>query len=124
MIINGKHYTETEVAAKITGLEHAKAMQGAIIKALKGMLEKYGVKLDLHQYQDAAEAKVGEVVGVISFEEESKPTKHGYWKKDERYKFDVYVCSECESQAITEWNECGGEYALTSYCPHCGAKMT
>lgn len=32
-------------------------------------------------------------------------------------------CSECHEEAITEWNECGGEYALTRYCPNCGAEM-
>ena len=32
-------------------------------------------------------------------------------------------CSECHQEAITEWNDRGGEYALTRYCPYCGAKM-
>lgn len=32
-------------------------------------------------------------------------------------------CSECHQEAITEWNDRGGEYAFTRYCPNCGARM-
>ena len=46
---------------------------------------------------------------------EAEPVRHGRWKDG--------FCSECKAEAITEWNEHGGEYALTPWCPHCGAKM-
>ena len=32
-------------------------------------------------------------------------------------------CSECGEEAVTEWNDCGGELLLTRFCPNCGAKM-
>ena len=32
-------------------------------------------------------------------------------------------CSKCGKEAITEWNDTGGELCLSDYCPHCGAKM-
>lgn len=41
--------------------------------------------------------------------------KHGKWIGA--------FCSECGEEAITEWNETGGEMIYTSFCPNCGAKM-
>lgn len=32
-------------------------------------------------------------------------------------------CSVCGTEALTEWNDTGGEYAFTTFCPNCGAKM-
>ena len=32
-------------------------------------------------------------------------------------------CSVCGEEALTEWNDTGGEYAFTTFCPNCGAKM-
>lgn len=32
-------------------------------------------------------------------------------------------CSECGEEAVTEWNDCGGELLLTRFCPECGADM-
>lgn len=32
-------------------------------------------------------------------------------------------CSECGHEAITEWNDCGGEMLLSNFCPNCGADM-
>lgn len=32
-------------------------------------------------------------------------------------------CSICGKEAITEWNEIGGEHVFTSFCPNCGADM-
>lgn len=32
-------------------------------------------------------------------------------------------CSACHTEAITEWNDVGGEYALSNFCPNCGADM-
>lgn len=34
-----------------------------------------------------------------------------------------HFCSECGEEAITEWNETGGELCLSNYCPNCGARM-
>lgn len=32
-------------------------------------------------------------------------------------------CSNCGEEAITEWNETGGAWIMTPYCPFCGADM-
>ena len=32
-------------------------------------------------------------------------------------------CSVCGEEALTEWNDTGGEYAFTAFCPNCGARM-
>ena len=45
-----------------------------------------------------------------------KPTEHGHWTSDCR-------CSICGEEAITEWNETGGAWVMTPYCPFCGAEM-
>ena len=29
----------------------------------------------------------------------------------------------CGEEAITEWNETGGEHVYTNFCPNCGAHM-
>lgn len=41
--------------------------------------------------------------------------RHGRW--------DNGFCSVCGAEALTEWNDTGGEYAFTKFCPNCGAKM-
>ena len=41
--------------------------------------------------------------------------RHGKW--------DNGFCSMCGEEALTEWNDTGGEYAFTKFCPNCGAKM-
>ena len=41
--------------------------------------------------------------------------RHGRWNNG--------FCSVCGEEALTEWNDTGGEYAFTKFCPHCGAKM-
>lgn len=46
---------------------------------------------------------------------EVEPVKRGKWE-------DVF-CSVCGEEAITEWNDTGGEHIFSPYCPHCGAKM-
>lgn len=45
-----------------------------------------------------------------------KPTRHGHWTEDCR-------CSECGAEAITAWNETGGAWVMTPFCPFCGAEM-
>jgi len=42
--------------------------------------------------------------------------KTGKWNKDG-------FCTVCGKEAITEWNDCGGETAFTKFCPNCGARM-
>jgi len=42
--------------------------------------------------------------------------KTGKWNKDG-------FCTVCGKEAITEWNDCGGELAFTKFCPNCGARM-
>lgn len=32
-------------------------------------------------------------------------------------------CSICGEEAIIEWNETGGAWIMTPYCPWCGAEM-
>ena len=47
--------------------------------------------------------------------EDVEPVKRGRW--------DNWFCSVCGAEALTEWNDTGGEYAFTKFCPNCGAKM-
>lgn len=59
---------------------------------------------------------VGAVLQMLQIsllEQESIPRAH----------WEACFCSNCKSEAITEWSEAGGEILLTKYCPHCGAKM-
>lgn len=46
---------------------------------------------------------------------EAELVKKGKWE-------DVF-CSVCGEEAITEWNDTGGEHIFSPYCPNCGAKM-
>lgn len=48
-------------------------------------------------------------------EELPSAERHGRW--------DNGFCSVCGAEALTEWNDTGGEYAFTTFCPNCGAKM-
>ncbi len=41
--------------------------------------------------------------------------RNGWWSNG--------FCSVCGEEALTEWNDTGGEYAFTKFCPNCGAKM-
>lgn len=43
------------------------------------------------------------------------PAKSGKWVNG--------FCTFCGHEAITEWNETGGEYAFTKFCSNCGAVM-
>lgn len=52
---------------------------------------------------------------------EYQPVKHGRWVKSTP-SF-TKECSVCHNEPIAEWDDYGGEYALTNYCPFCGAKM-
>lgn len=45
----------------------------------------------------------------------TEEVRHGRW--------DNGFCSVCGAEALTEWNDTGGEYAFTTFCPYCGAKM-
>lgn len=47
---------------------------------------------------------------------DAEPIRHGHWTDDCR-------CSECGAEAITEWNETGGAWVMTPFCPFCGAEM-
>ncbi len=47
----------------------------------------------------------------------------GEIQKVKRGRWDNGFCSVCGEEALTEWNDTGGEYAFTPYCPHCGARM-
>lgn len=47
---------------------------------------------------------------------DAEPIRHGHWIDDCR-------CSECGAEAITEWNETGGAWVMTPFCPFCGAEM-
>lgn len=51
---------------------------------------------------------------------EFAPVKHGRWIeiKDDVFA-STYKCSECGSEPFIE----DGKWALTDYCPHCGARM-
>lgn len=42
---------------------------------------------------------------------------------ERRGRWDNGFCSVCGAEALTEWNDTGGEYAFTKYCPNCGTKM-
>lgn len=42
---------------------------------------------------------------------------------ERRGRWDNGFCSVCGEEALTEWNDTGGEYAFTKFCPNCGAKM-
>lgn len=42
---------------------------------------------------------------------------------ERRGRWDNGFCSVCGEEALTEWNDTGGEYAFTTFCPNCGAKM-
>lgn len=42
---------------------------------------------------------------------------------ERRGRWDNGFCSMCGEEALTEWNDTGGEYAFTKFCPNCGAKM-
>lgn len=46
---------------------------------------------------------------------EVEPVKRGKWEG--------VFCSVCGEEAITEWNDTGGEHIFSPYCPNCGAKM-
>ena len=48
--------------------------------------------------------------------QEWRRIKHGHWTDDCR-------CSECGAEAITEWNETGGAWVMTPFCPFCGTDM-
>lgn len=41
--------------------------------------------------------------------------KHARWANG--------FCTNCGEEAITEWDEYGGEHCLSRHCPHCGAQM-
>ena len=45
----------------------------------------------------------------------TKTAPAGYWRGP--------FCSACGSEAITEWNDTGGEYVFSEYCPKCGTRM-
>lgn len=42
---------------------------------------------------------------------------------ERRGRWDNGFCSVCGAEALTEWNDTGGEYAFTTCCPNCGARM-
>lgn len=44
-----------------------------------------------------------------------EPIRIGQWIND--------YCSFCGQEAITEWNDTGGEHIYTPRCPWCGAHM-
>lgn len=59
----------------------------------------------------------GEVVKLYADEMPTiEERKTGKWAMDG-------FCTVCGEEAITEWNDCGGELAFTKYCPNCGARM-
>lgn len=43
---------------------------------------------------------------------------------ERRGRWDNGFCSVCGAEALTEWNDTGGEYAFTTFCPNCGAQMS
>lgn len=69
---------------------------------------KYGHWLECGDIERKAELK--------TFIVDVEPVKRGRWDEDG-------FCTNCGKEALTEWNDCGGELALSPYCPHCGAKM-
>lgn len=60
--------------------------------------------------------KVFEDTLILAPTVDAEPIRHGHWTDDCR-------CSECGAEAITEWNETGGAWVMTPFCPNCGAKM-
>jgi len=58
----------------------------------------------------------GHLIGMEAVQEWKTERKTGKWNKDG-------FCTVCRKEAITEWNDCGGETAFTKFCPNCGARM-
>ena len=44
-------------------------------------------------------------------------------ERKETARWENGFCTRCGTEAITEWNETGGEHVYTNYCPYCGALM-
>ena len=63
----------------------------------------------------------------LDIKEKSKPDFLQLCKEEEperRGRWDNGFCSVCGAEALTEWNDTGGEYAFTTFCPNCGAQMS
>lgn len=46
-----------------------------------------------------------------------------YYVEQKHARWEDGRCTSCGEEAVTEWNEGGGEQLLTRYCPSCGADM-
>ena len=51
------------------------------------------------------------------------PVRHGHWVSEYDCGYITPHCSECGETALTK-EETSYDYVYSSYCPHCGAKMS
>ena len=64
---------------------------------------------------EAGKITIGQFEEMLKPLRDVEPVRRGRWMG--------VFCSLCGEEALTEWNECGGEYLFSKYCPYCGAKM-
>ena len=50
-------------------------------------------------------------------------TEHKCYARDDTYTITRYKCSECGTEPLAEGASDLADYALSNYCPNCGAKM-
>ncbi len=85
----------------------------AAIDALDEYIEEYSFDLDENGYHNPKWCAM----------QEAKMTIQRLPSAERRGRWDNGFCSVCGEEALTEWNDTGGEYAFTTFCPNCGAKM-
>lgn len=70
--------------------------------------------------REKMKAEIGELIEELDREIMRQEFYKRLWPKG---KWENGFCSLCGEEAITEWNETGGEVIYTNFCPNCGAKM-
>ena len=70
--------------------------------------------------REEAKAKTGELIEALDRIRIQQEFCKWLWPKG---KWENGFCSICGEEAITEWNETGGELIESNFCPNCGADM-
>lgn len=70
--------------------------------------------------REKMKAEIRELLEELDRERMRQEFYRRLWPKG---KWENGFCSVCGEEAITEWNETGGELIESNFCPHCGAKM-
>lgn len=91
------------------------ARQHLTDRLMESALNNVGIKADVDEvFRDIAENRLPVWIAELKTYDVQE-VRHGRWNNG--------FCSVCGAEALTEWNDTGGEYAFTTFCPNCGARM-